>query len=97
MHVITGSRLNDYAKRHPDAADALRAIRQIFEKTDFKDIHAVRKTFPSADFAAPFTVINIKGNSYRLIVVIHYERKKVYVRDFLTHAAYDRWCKDRRS
>ena len=30
------------------------------------------------------------GNKYRLIVAIHYNRKKVYIRHVLTHAEYSR-------
>ena len=39
------------------------------------------------------TVFNIKGNDYRLITAIHYDRQTVYVLRFLTHAEYS---KDRR-
>jgi mRNA interferase HigB len=40
-------------------------------------------------------VFNISGNKYRLIVAIHYNRKKVYIRHVLTHAEYSqsRWRK----
>jgi len=30
------------------------------------------------------------GNKYRLIASIHYNRHKVYIRNVLTHAEYDR-------
>jgi len=36
------------------------------------------------------TVFNIGGNKYRLIVAIHYNRRKVHIREVLTHAEYDR-------
>jgi len=35
-------------------------------------------------------VFNIAGNKYRLIVAIHYNRKKIYIRHVLTHAEYSR-------
>jgi len=40
-------------------------------------------------------VFNIGGNKYRLIAAIHFNRGKVYIRDVLTHAEYDkeRWKK----
>jgi mRNA interferase HigB len=39
------------------------------------------------------TVFDIGGNKYRLVVAIHYNRKKVYIRHVMTHAEYDqnRW------
>jgi mRNA interferase HigB len=50
----------------------------------------LRITFPSADQVGNFTVFNIAGNKFRLIVAIHYNRKKVYIRHVLTHAEYRR-------
>jgi hypothetical protein len=43
-----------------------------------------------------FTVFNIKGNDYRLIVGIDYENQVVYYKYFLTHAEYDKnkWKND---
>jgi mRNA interferase HigB len=35
-------------------------------------------------------VFNIGGNKYRLIAVIHFNRKKVFIRHILTHQQYDR-------
>ena len=32
-----------------------------------------------------FTVFHIKGNQYRLITVIHYNRSKTYARAVMTH------------
>jgi mRNA interferase HigB len=35
-------------------------------------------------------VFNIGGNDYRLVVSIKYRWGVVYIRDFLTHAEYDK-------
>lgn len=50
----------------------------------------VRQTYPSADFVDPYTVFNIKGNAYRLIVKIEYKWQIVFVKDLLNHADYDK-------
>jgi mRNA interferase HigB len=34
-------------------------------------------------------VFNIKGNDYRLIVAVHYNRGMMYIRFVGTHAEYD--------
>ncbi|MDB5301870.1 MAG: hypothetical protein JWO87_3533 [Phycisphaerales bacterium] len=41
------------------------------------------------------TVFNIRRNDFRLLTAIHYNRAKVYILDFLTHAEYskDAWKK----
>ena len=57
-----------------------------------------RKTFPHADqvkvkSGRTVTVFNVRGNEFRLITAIHYDRRKVFVLNFLTHAEYskDTW------
>jgi mRNA interferase HigB len=60
------------------------------EREIFSDFNALRDTFPSADYVDGLTVFNIGGNKYRLIASIHYNRRKVYIRNVLTHADYDR-------
>jgi len=35
-------------------------------------------------------VFNLKGNAYRLITAIHFDRRKVFILLFLTHAVYSR-------
>ena len=96
MNVIKKKTLDRYAGRHADAAEQLTSWRKLLEKTDYRDITALRAALPSADFSDPHTIFNIKGNTYRLITIIHYRYKRVYIRDFFTHAEYDRWNKDRK-
>ena len=40
-------------------------------------------------------IFNIKGNSYRLIVRMVFQYQRIYIKEFLTHAEYDkgRWKK----
>lgn len=93
MHVITRKRLRDFAARHREAAGPLAIWYAIMAKTDFGSFAELRRVFGSADKAGKFTFFDIGGNKYRLIVAIHYNRKKVYIRHMLTHAEYgrDRW------
>jgi mRNA interferase HigB len=96
MNVIKKKTLDGYSIRHTDATEALASWRKIFEKTDFSDIHTIRAVLPTADFADPYTIFNIKGNNYRLITIIHYQSQRVYIRDFFTHAEYNQWNKGRK-
>jgi len=43
-----------------------------------------------ADQVGIYTVFNIGGNKYRLIVAVHYRGKRVFVRFIGTHAEYGR-------
>ena len=90
MHVIAKPALVEFCKKHPEAEGPLEAWYRIMRREVFEDFNALRETFGSADYVDPFTVFNIGGNKYRLIAVIHYNRRKVYIRQVLTHAEYDR-------
>ncbi len=50
----------------------------------------VRKTYPHADFVKPYTVFNMKGDTYRLIVKIEYRWQMIFIKHLLTHAEYDK-------
>ena len=96
MNVIKKKTLDGYALHHADAAVPLASWRKIFEKTDFVDINAIRAVLPTADFADPYTIFNIKGNNYRLVTIVHYRYKRIYIKEFFTHAEYDRWNSNRK-
>jgi mRNA interferase HigB len=48
----------------------------------------VREDFRHADAVGRRTVFNIKGNDYRLVARINYERQRVYILSIMTHAEY---------
>ena len=89
MHVITRKRLLEFSGKHLDGEESLDRWYRITKHTDFKSFTDLRKTFPQADQVAGLTVFNIGGNKYRLITYIVYTRKRIYIRDVLTHSEYD--------
>jgi mRNA interferase HigB len=96
MHVISASRLKKYCVLYSNAQPSLRAWLKLTSKTSWDDLVQTRKTFPSADLVGNLTIFNVAGNNFRLITYIDYERKKVFIREFLTHAEYDKgnWKRD---
>ena len=91
MHVISEKALRVFWEKHPRAGISLRAWSATMRRNVFADFNDLKETFGSADYVAPYTVFDIGGNNFRLIAVVHYAVKKVYVRHVLTHAEYDRW------
>ena len=51
---------------------------------------------PPNGLSRNFTVINIKGNKYRLILDINYKKQLIFFKYFLTHAEYSKakWKND---
>jgi len=91
MAARLGMASRPVSAQYPDAAEPLRSWRKLMERQDFRDLIAMRAVWPTADFVDPYTIFNIKGNHYRLLTIVHYRYKRVYIKAFLTHAAYDRW------
>lgn len=89
MHVISRKALQQFWERYPDSKNSLSRWFKIMQKSDFTSFSELRNTFPSADKVGDFVVFNIGGNKYRLIVSIHFNRNKAYVRHVLTHSEYD--------
>jgi mRNA interferase HigB len=90
MHVISRKTLCQFWAQHPDSESALSRWFKIMQRQGFTNLEALRATFPTADKVGDFIVFNIDGNKYRLIAVIHFNRRKVYIRHVLTHREYTR-------
>lgn len=96
MHVIAKPALVAFWDRYPDAKVPLSAWQTLMRMNDFASFGALKATFGSVDQVGGLTVFDIGGNKYRLIAAIHYNRRKVYIRNVLTHAEYDRGLWKRR-
>jgi len=90
VRIIAKKRLDEYAQQHADCASALNSWYRIAAEAQWAHLDAVRKTYASADAVGNKTVFNIKGNRYRLITAIHYDKGRIFIREFLTHAEYDK-------
>jgi mRNA interferase HigB len=91
MELIGRAKLTKEVARHGNAISPVKAWIKVVEEQQWNNIVEVRKSLSSADYVNGRTVFNIKGNSFRLIVVIEYDLKTVAYEAFLTHAEYDRY------
>ena len=93
MHVISKRKLDSFARQHADAAKALDSWFRVAAAAQWRNLAEVRQTYRTADPVQQWTVFNIRGNAYRLITEIDYERQIVFIRHVLTHAEYsqERW------
>lgn len=91
MRIFTEQALKEYVQAHPEAKVALQEWVTIVKRSKWTCFADVRKTFNSVDNVGnQHYVFNIKGNTYRLIVVIKFTIQFVYIRFVGTHAEYDR-------
>ena len=95
MRIIKEKFLRDAAERYPRAAKYLAAWTVTVRATAWRNMADVRGCYGSADVVhvrsgKPVIVFNVCGNTYRLIVALHFNSQVAYTLRFLTHAEYDR-------
>lgn len=93
MHIISIKMLREFWQKHPEAEQVLRQWHSVVEKAEFRDFNHVREIFNSADYVPPYTVFNVGGNNYRVVVIIRYRFGKVFVHRAMTHREYDDWSR----
>jgi len=90
VRIIAKSRLLELAQGHSDCVDQVMDWYRIASKETWRNLVEVRASFRHADSVDRYTVFNIKGTSYRLIVEMHYDKGLIYIKHLLTHAEYDK-------
>jgi mRNA interferase HigB len=95
VNVIGKRGLFEPAAKHPDARSALQVWFDTARAAKWTSLEDLRKTFPATDMVGDLAIFNIRGNQYRLIVRMVWRYQRIYVKEFLTHAEYDkgRWKK----
>lgn len=91
MRIFTEQKLKEYISVHPDSRVALQEWASIVKRSEWTCFADVKKTFNSVDNVGnQHYVFNIKGNNYRLVVVIKFTIQFVYIRFIGTYAEYSR-------
>lgn len=90
MHVISFKILREYGQTHANCQEPLNNWYKVAVKAKWSKLVEVQQVFPKAEAVGNFTVFNIKGNKYRLIVNIDYPGQLIYIKYILTHAEYDK-------
>ncbi|PYU92715.1 MAG: type II toxin-antitoxin system HigB family toxin [Acidobacteria bacterium] len=99
MHLLSRDALKEAGRNHADLEKPLDVWYRVAKKAEWKSLADVRRTYPHADAVGKYTVFNIKGNDYYLIVEINYRTGRIFIRHVLTHQEYDRgkWKPRRRA
>lgn len=95
MVIIKTMTLDGYAAQFPLAKSNLEHYKQVLRSATWQTFNNMRETIPHADqvklpSGRTVYVINICGNDYRLIIAIHFNTQRIFIRDFMTHAEYSK-------
>ncbi len=91
MRVITEEPLKAYISRFPNTKTSLQAWLKTVKNAKWTCFADIKKDFNSVDNVGnQHYVFNIQGNNHRLVVVIKFTIKWVYIWFIGTHQEYDR-------
>jgi mRNA interferase HigB len=96
MHLISAGKLKEASAAYPDVEEVIKNLCKKVENSAWQNLIDVQQDYRSAEAVGNFTVFNIKGNKYRLILDIDYKEQVAYFKYFLTHAEYNKeqWKND---
>jgi mRNA interferase HigB len=89
MRIVSRKALREAAAKHSEWGASLNAWYKIAKNADWKNFTDVRNSWRNCDVVGRFVVFDISHNRCRLIAVIKYQWRMVYVRQILSHAEYD--------
>ncbi|MBN9383037.1 MAG: type II toxin-antitoxin system HigB family toxin [Chitinophagaceae bacterium] len=91
MIVISKAVLKEFAEKYPDAEAALTKWYNETQAADWRSFSELKKTFNTTDAVANDRYIfDIKGNQYRLIALIIFKVRTVFILFIGTHKEYDK-------
>lgn len=91
MRVISFSMIRDFIAKHSDADVPLRDWYKRVTKADWNTFADMKQTFNTVDYVGNDRyVFDIKGNNYRVVAIVLFVNKKVYMRFVGTHDEYDK-------
>lgn len=93
MRIVSHRKLKEFydTPGHEDARVALERWYNIVEKALWKNLSDIKVDFPATDYVGnQHYVFNIRGNRYRLVVVIKFTIGYLYIRFVGTHEEYDK-------
>ena len=81
--------------KYPKQRIAIMDTYRVLRKANFISPDEMRKMFPSLDnfkYEDKWWVIDIGGNSVRMLAFIQFSHNRIYVKHIFNHAEYDKFC-----
>ncbi|MBW7621052.1 type II toxin-antitoxin system HigB family toxin [Citrobacter portucalensis] len=93
MHVINRKPFNEAMLMYPNHQLALADLLNVLEKKTFIQPEEMKQYIPLLDnfkYRDKWWVIDVSGNSLRLISYIDFRSHKIFVKHIVSHAEYDK-------
>jgi mRNA interferase HigB len=91
MRVISRKTLRQFWDKHPDARQPVQAWYADVKHANWRRPADIKAVYQTASFISNNRIVfNIKGNKYRIVVVVEYRFSIIFIRFVGTHQEYDR-------
>ena len=90
MVILSYKPIQDFTATFREAKSSLDEWFEKCETTQWTSFHQIKRTFNSVDaIGNDRYIFNIGGNKYRVIVIIHFRVRTMYIKWVGTHKQYD--------
>jgi len=91
MVIISKTILNEFSRKHPGAEGALLKWYSKTKAANWNNFSELKKTFNTTDFVGNDRyVFDIKGNQFRIVALIIFKTRTVFILFVGTHEDYDK-------
>lgn len=92
MKVVGRNVFDEFGRQHADVVSQINTWLCEIEEVQWQGPKDLKRRYPHASILSDNRVIfNLKGNRYRLEVMINYMMKIVLIKRMGTHAEYSKW------
>ena len=89
--VFSKRTIREFYEKHHDSKDYLETWFQTIKSSKWKKSSDIKSFYATVSILKNSRVVfNIKGNDYRLVAKINYEREWLFIRFIGTHSEYDK-------
>ena len=90
MHVISHKRLKEFYEKHPEAETTIQQWYATVCECEWKNYADIKSFYNQTDaIGGQRYVFNIGGNKYRIVTVVQFTIRRVFIRFVGTHKEYD--------
>ncbi|MBS1573546.1 MAG: type II toxin-antitoxin system HigB family toxin [Bacteroidetes bacterium] len=91
MRIFTEQTLKLFIEKYPASKIALQEWVSIVKRSEWTNFADIKNSFNSVDYVGNQRyVFNIKGNDFRIVAVVMFTPKFLYIRFVGTHKEYDK-------
>ncbi|NOZ45756.1 MAG: type II toxin-antitoxin system HigB family toxin [Chlorobi bacterium] len=91
MRIVTYKKVKEFVEKDSNVSTALYEWYHKVKRANWNNLLELKKEFNNVDYIGNERyVFNIKGNHYRIVCIVFFASKKVYIRFIGAYAEYDK-------